>query len=439
MSSSIKYGSNMALIGPSPSDSDHIGKMNYLRLVQKFDLSISSQNVSVVGIGSKKEKAQVQFPEVINGSFDYFVSDGVNERLLGLRVESPLDLEEEERKSISNGLLQRRGQGENEDMRISTNNNIFLLSNLYGEEAVQLKNEDLEDFFVLGLGNCYVNSYSVACALGEIPSARVTFSSESFYLKRYESHTVTESGIEGMKVPAVKQVDGSPSDHDFVIDDRIYDLYNYDGSLDPLRTSPNVVETTSPTSMGISISGNSIGFLNENNTEENKNFQSFSLDIKFPRYDYKTIQSQFSHDRPIVFPCRGVVSVAIIVDEMFEKDSRITKEDEFELSLSLGNASPENNFNEHVEMINYNIKGAKLESQNFSQDVGGEKMIWEATFSFLEGESTDLFYEELHSGTKGLFVKGLNQLGEESVTYEDEGEPVEKEGDGIFPTYIKLG
>ena len=432
----IKYGSNIALIGPSPSDSDHIGKVNYLRLVQGFGLNINSNNKNVIGIGSRGEVDQKFFPESIDGSIEYYLSDGVNEKLFGLTVESPFDQLEAERNSVSNGLLQKGGVTTGEQ-RISTNNNIFLLTSKDFDDAI---NTASDDFTVLALGNCYVNSYNVSFSIGGIPTANIGFSCETFYLKDYVPHSGSQDNItNAMNVPAIKQEDGSASDYGYVIDHNIFDIYDYSGGVyDPLKATPNVIEEVSTNTMDILISGDSIGVLSGSSSEDNKCFQSLELSLNLPRYEHRSLKSKYVHDRPLLFPCVGSVSVSLIVDEFSSGDSRTFSREPFDIHLTLKGGGTSGEYNE--EFLNYQIKSAKLESQSFSQGIGGS-LVWNANFSFFEGESTDLFYREEHSGTNGLFMSGLPEIQESKIIYEKGiGAIVSESGwlNNTFPAFIEL-
>ena len=298
----------------------------------------------------------------------------------------------------------------------------------------------MDEFSILGLGNCYVKSYAISCGLGDFPKASVSFSSESFFLTDYSKHSGVQSGISGaMNVPAVSQRDGTPSEHSFVIDDSIYDIHNYSGGVvDPIKLTPNVIEPTNPTTMEIMISGDSIGVLSGNNTENSQCFQSFSMGLNVPRYEHRSLKSKYAHDRFPLFPCEGSVSVSLIVDEFASGDSRFFSNDPFDIAVKLKGNDGAGGYTK--DFIRYDIKSAKLESQSFTQGIGGN-LVWNANFSFLEGESTDQFDRENHSGTNGLFASGLSDLEESRIIYQDGVGIVQAENawlDDLFPAYIEL-
>ena len=415
MAQSIQYNANLALIGPSPSDSDHIGRMNYIRLMQGANISISQPVDDVIGIGAKGSRGRKYLPPKLKGTFNYILSDGVNEKLFGFTVESPLDYQNPERVSFSNGLNSCGGITD-EDFRFFNNHNIFILTEKDGNDAVEVENDNLDNFSVFGMGNCYVDSYSLSCGVNEIPNVSLGFSAETFYLADYIPHTTGVSGefISGMSVPAVSQEDGSASEYMFNIHNEIYRLKDHAGSFDPMveTTGHFVTGITHPSFMEIYVSGSAIGMLSGSNNF-NTPFQSLKLNLPIPRREQKSIKSKYNHDKPFVFPLEGSIDFSMIVDEFVEGDARFFGQEDFDIHLKFRGNVGDGSTSYTQEYLNVFIKGAKIQAQSFSQ--ADSRMVWNTSMSFVEGESVNVFDREFHSGEKGIFFSGLSGLPQDDV------------------------
>lgn len=379
-------------------------------MIQSCNLSITQRDIAVSGIGSKSYVEKKALPPKISGSISYFASDGYNEKIMGLNVLSPLDLTPPsgsppvELTSLTNNL-QSKSYIDDDEKNMFFNNNLFMLTRKDSQDAMEAGDLDLEEFSVMGIGNCYAESYSFECSVGSTPTSSINFSAETLTIQQYD--------LDGIFVPSVTQ-SGTPSPYDFKINSDIYQL-DRDGFLNPLTEteSPYPKTPASPLKTEVFITGDSIGILSGDSTSNSVNLQSVSISLDLPRTELNSISSKYILDKPYLYPLQGSVSLSMVIEDYVVGDTRFYENQDFDIRVSVKGTEVDSP-NCSLDLSDICIIGARIKSQSFTQGVGG-RMLWNADLAFEEGESTDVFDREFHGGLKGIFFKGLYGLGGEEI------------------------
>ena len=151
----------------------HTG-ISQLRRVQNanYSFSVNRQDVNQFGQLARIDAVAID-PPTVSLDFSYYLTNGVNEKLLGLNVEAVDD-------PNSEGALNTKFLEEgNPDGR-----NFFILTTAQGTDAVgQDHSANESKHSVIALGNGYVSSYSCEASVGGMPTANCTV--EGLNLRSY--------------------------------------------------------------------------------------------------------------------------------------------------------------------------------------------------------------------------------------------------------------
>jgi hypothetical protein len=199
----------------------HTG-ISQLRRVQNanYSFSVNRQDVNQFGQLARIDAVAID-PPTVSLDFSYYLTNGVNEKLLGLNVEAVDD-------PNSEGALNTKFLEEgNPDGR-----NFFILTTPQGTDAVgQDHSANESKHSVIALGNGYVSSYSCEASVGGMPTANCTV--EGLNLRSY-------IGSKGLPVPAVNTNYGTPiTGVEFTVPPAVSGVLN--DSAPPLTTQPTIV------------------------------------------------------------------------------------------------------------------------------------------------------------------------------------------------------
>jgi hypothetical protein len=199
----------------------HTG-LSQLRRVQNanYSFSVNRQDVNQFGQLARIDAVAID-PPTVSLDFSYYLTNGVNEKLLGLNVEAVDD-------PNSEGALNTKFLEEgNPDGR-----NFFILTTPQGTDAVgQDHSANESKHSVIALGNGYVSSYSCEASVGGMPTANVSV--EGLNLRSY-------IGSKDLPVPAVNTNYGTPiTGVEFTVPPAVSGVLN--DSAPPLTTQPTIV------------------------------------------------------------------------------------------------------------------------------------------------------------------------------------------------------
>lgn len=281
--------------------------------------------------------------------------------------------------------------------------NIFMVFTEEGKDVARQTyyktDPDAANFNVFGFGDCYINSYSTRGAVGTFPTTTVSYVCENIQ--------VSQSGS-GVNIPAVNKQSGLPiTDKNFSIPSTYEGLGNVSVLL---PGDMNLSFQSAPKMTGIlAMYGTGYaGSLTSNIVDIGVKFsdikvQSYELNIPLERQPLYSLGFKNAVDRRIVFPLVATLGVNCFYGDLETGNLAYLRKNNVDYNVSLVIDNPPNADVQGVA-FQYDLRRAKLNSVNYSSDIGPP-----ATVSLLF--SVELEPEDL---TKGLFISGaLNTLSEE--------------------------
>lgn len=346
---------------PSTGMQTGLNTVRQLSRVQSFDEDFTRNFTDVNQFGNLAaiDRIEVEAPEV-TASFSYYLTDGLNERLIGLAVPTSGAGGFANQTSIISGLLSKA----------TDEKNYYLLIADEGNDAAGYT---LSRTGVIGLGNAYITSYTVNAAVGDIPTADVEL--EALNLRVYGQ---LQPGLIN-DIPAVTVSNGQP-------------ITGVRFSL-PGATSLTGVGTPNallPGDILFSPSG-TLGF-----SDTDLKVQDFTLTVDLPRTPLNRIGSRFAFSREIDFPITSTLEMTAEVGDLESGNL-----------VDLICSNPNRDFTITMRApacggtgaaaLTYFFRGAKLTSQSFSSSIG-ENATMTATYEVQVGspQQTD----------RGIFLSG---------------------------------
>lgn len=421
--------------GPyGPSGSIYRSLLEPLDRVQSinFDFTINRQDINQFGRLARIDSIVMEAPTV-NLSYDYYLTDGANERKMGFNI--PTSDGDGGYRPVSDnywtGDLAVSGYSALSGLIDDTvGNNYFIL---VGKEGKDLEDDPVtsyvnlpmsdSDFDVISIGNGFISDYNINAAVGSIPTASVSV--EAFNVQTDNrasgsstSHSSVASsnnplmsgyGMNFAAIPAVDQANGltgitledsakfanTPrnSTNGVAVERFVrYSVPTYNtGNADMAALRPGDI------AFEMSNSGTYQGFTDMDGAGE-AHLQSMSISVPMSRTVLGRLGNTFGYSRVVDLPLNVEVSLSAIVSEMnknnlFETLSSPIKHN-FTLTLRTANSTtgaPGNT------AIVFTVKNARLESETFSSAIGDNQTV-DMTFSTQVGGSNDT--------ENGLFMDG---------------------------------
>ena len=212
-------------------------------------------------------------------------------------------------------------------------------------------------------------SYSSEGSIGDFPTANVTVEALNMAF---------DAGATGNLLPSINPTDGTR------ITDKIYSLTGAAKHSSSDTTSvlkPGDITLSIPnTDGGISISDAKI--------------QSYNLSVDFGREPLQRLGNRFAFAREITFPVTVSMSVDALLGDLTTGNlaTIIDADKDYDLMVELKK--------DGTRHIAYVLKGAKLDSQEYSSTIGDKQVCKLFNFSAQVGAKTET--------TVGLFMSGVN-------------------------------
>jgi hypothetical protein len=348
-----------------------------------FEIDLAGSRQDVREFGQLARISTVRLSEIDPTlSLGYFLGNGENELALGFDNSSGADTQ-----MISSII--------NEDPTQSQRN-IFIATVKEGEDAFTAAkwNTEEDNHDVVGFGNCFINSYSVNLAVGEIP--RVD-------LEVQASNVVFWTGCQsGLFNPSL-DLEGERTHSGLVL-------------LPPPDTGEVGHAVLRPHDVSVTFVDDQISNLTSGTAVGGVSFasmpiQSCSIDLPLAREVIESLGSERAYAKPVQFPIDVTVNISSLVNEY------TTGALEFALTGSAGNKTT----NIDIEVKDGNkvrnkfvLTGALLDSQSFSQGLDDNETV-DLTFSAQIGgaSTTDqglLFTAATGAddGISGVFLTGMD-------------------------------
>ena len=369
------YGITSAPYGPTTPTSLLAGGslLKKLDRVQScnFNFTINRQDINEFGRLARLDSIVMESPTV-GLDFSYYVTDGLNERLLGFNMYHTTDPSNTiaTAQSISGLLSDLQG------------NNFYILTVQEGEDVVGTPSSTTpaNTNTIVGIGNGFITEYGFDASVGAIPTANVTI--EAFNIKA-DALTGNANGVITGYSPAI-DITQSPASK-FTSSGTSY------GISGVFTTGVSNVTALRPGDISLSLPSTTDGMINVAGTDK-AHIQSFKFTIPLSRTVLQRLGNTFGFARVINVPINMDITISAIVSELktmnlFDKLTVATKNN-FTITLQDSNSTAK---------VTYGISGAILSSENYSENLGDNQTV-DFTFSLQLGGANDT--------ANGIFMSG---------------------------------
>lgn len=302
-------------------------------------------------------------PPTVGLTFSYYLSNLINESLIGLTVNKAGDATQV---SCLSGILNAT----------TDQKNYFIKTVGEGNDAIDYNPSTYD---VISFGNGYMSSYTAQGSVGNFPTADVTIAALNAQMQ-----SVTHSA--GATTPAVFQADGTQvTGWGYSLPTGLTSYGNT-----PL-TNNQGISVLRPGDITLSLGlGAGDGFA----TESDIKAQSFNISVSTNQEDLNKLGTKFAFAKVPRFPVSATLTVnALVGDHQTGSLIEIVNNNK-DFNPSINIVKPGTS----TTICNYQLKGAKLESQDFSSSIGANKSV-NFTFTTQIGGPQDT--------THGLFLSGI--------------------------------
>lgn len=432
----VPSGFDAATSGPyGPSGSIYRSLLEPLDRVQtiNFDFSINRQDINQFGRLARLDSIVMESPTV-NLSFDYYLTDGANERKMGFNVPTSWGVGTDFRPSSAGywtGDLAVSGHSALSGLIEDTvGNNYFIL---VGKEGKDLENDPITayvdkpfsetDFDTISIGNGFISDYNIDASVGAIPTASVSI--EGFNIKtdnRASGSTTSHANVDstsnplssgnGLNFPAIPAVDQTNGVTGIQLQDSAafanspswsangtplprytrFSVPTYDtGSADMAALRPGDI------TFEMTNSGDYDGFTDMDGDGQ-AHLQSMSINVPMSRTILQRLGNTFGYSRVVDLPLDVSVSLSAVVSELNKNDlfEKLSSPQTHNFKLTLKEANSDTGTPSQTAMV-FEVKNARLDSESFSNAIGDNETV-DMSFSTQIGGSNDT--------DNGLFMEG---------------------------------
>ena len=338
-----------------------LNTVRQLSRVQSFDEDFTRNFTDVNQYGNLAaiDRLEVEAPDV-TASFSYYLTDGLNERLLGLTVPTSGAGGFASQVSCVSGLL----------TKATDEKNYYLVIADEGNDAAGYT---LARTGVIGIGNAFITSYSINAAVGDIPTADVEL--EGLNIRVYGQ--LQPGNLND--IPAVRPADGQA-------------ITGVRFALPQAAaiTGGAIAAALLPGDITFSPTG-TLGF-----SDSDLKVQDFTLTVDLPRTPLNRIGSRFAFSREIDFPVTSTLEMTAEVGDLESGNlvDLLCTNPNRDFTITMRNPSCAGT---GTAAITYLFRGAKLTSQSFSSSIG-DNATMTATYEVQIGspQQTD----------RGIFISG---------------------------------
>lgn len=375
----IIYQSEAVYAGPSPATGYHYGTFtpgiggnsnvpnantNLVKQLQRIQTANYSFTVDRTDVNQFGQLAAIDRVILTNPTvsldFSYINANLSNENILGFTVVSGST---DSAISAISGFLNKT----------TDERNYFIRTTPEGTDAVGFTDGSATSNGVIGIGNAFLTSYSTEGSVGNFPTTTINVEGLNMNF---------QNGISGNFVPAVNPVNGQALENYYQLAQAVENVGIGSGNaISALRPGDITLSLFNTLASGVDV-----------NT---MNIQSYTLSFDLGRTPIQRLGNKFAFTREIDFPLTVTLSVDAQVTTMNAGNlANLVVDDSAKYNPAITIKSPSDST---LTMAKYTLKGAKLDSQEYSSDIGSNKSVT-LTFSAQVGGPQDT--------TNGLFING---------------------------------
>jgi hypothetical protein len=375
----IIYQSEAVYAGPAPATGYHYGtytpgiggnsnvpdeNRNLVKQLQRIQTANYSFTVDRTDVNQFGQLAAIDRVILTNPTvsldFSYINANLSNENLLGFTIASGSS---DSAVSAISGFLNKT----------SDERNYFIRTTPEGTDTVGYTDGSSANNGVIGIGNAFLTSYSTEGSVGNFPTSTINVEGLNMNF---------QNGISGNFVPAVNPENGSALTNYYQLAQAVQNVGIGSGNaISALRPGDITLSLFNTLASGVDV-----------NT---MNIQSYTLSFDLGRTPIQRLGNKFAFTREIDFPLTVTLSVDAQVTTMNAGNlANLVIDDSAKYNPSITIKSPSDST---LTMAKYILKGAKLDSQEYSSDIGSNKSVT-LTFSAQVGGPQDT--------ANGLFING---------------------------------
>ncbi len=316
-----------------------------------FDYNKNLENVNELGLLSPKSRIEINNPN-ININLSYFLTDGLNEHLINLYVYNPIENIIE--KHFLNNVI--------------TNNNEQNYYLLVSEEGIDAHNYYNGKTGIIGIGNTCLTSYSINASVGSIPTVDIE--------------------LNGLNMAYYKNVSGINFLPSINLDNET-GIYFFKINKPNEIYCSNEISALKPGDIKFTMTG-ALGYDNVD-----LKVQDFSLSFNLDRTPLKKVGKQYPFVRELNFPIIAQLEITADVGDLQTNNlsDLICGKSDYNFNIIFNKPGCKN----FEPSIVYDIKSAKLISQNFTSNIGSNSTM-NAVY--------EIDISDINNLNKGLFVSG---------------------------------
>lgn len=336
-----------------------------------FNFTINRQDINEFGKLARLDSIVMESPTV-GLDFSYYVTDGLNERLMGFNMYHTTDATNTvaTAQSISGLLGDLQG------------NNYYILTVQEGEDVVgsSTSTTPASTNTIVGIGNGFISEYSFEASVGAIPTASVTV--EAFNIKA-DALVGSALGVITGFSPAI-DITAEPAT-------KLTTVSKAYGLSGVFTTGVSNVTALRPGDIVITLPGTTDGMVDLDG-DGKAHIQSFSFTIPLSRTILQRLGNTFGFARVIDVPINMDVTISAIVSELKTMNlfDKLTTPQKNNFTITLKDSAS-------TDKITYGISGAILSSETYSENLGDNQTV-DLTFSLQMGGANDT--------QNGVFMSG---------------------------------
>lgn len=346
-------------------------------------------------------------------NMSYLLTDGVNEKNLGLTVNK---IGCDEPKSIASVL--------------EKDQNIYVI---FGPEHLDLlQRSSLGGNDLIELNNCYLSKYALNVAVGSFPTVSTSWVGSNVSIKEYSDENPNISGVINTSNPILpngwdieKSYLGTenPDQHTF----ELPDIFQ--------REEPEIAALR-PMDISLSIPNLNIGGQKLN--KQRLSVDNFNVNIDISRKDLYGIGSNFAFDRKLDYPLKGSISLSVIIDDL-EDGSLIKafeKEQPYDIEITINDPC----LDVEKQRVKLKIEHAIFTNKKVGKQIGSVSTLdidfyfsvtSEHGFYLFADKSTDsqLFLKSKYEDIGGFDAEYFSNSGEQTTQQENFEDWLTNDGD----------
>jgi hypothetical protein len=376
----IIYQSEALYAGPAPATGFHYGTFtpgqggstntasestNLVKQLQRvqtvnYSFKVDRTNVNQFGQLASIDRVILNSPTV-SLDFSYLLANLANETGLGFSISSPGSSSEV---SAISGILNK----------VQDERNYFIRTVTEGSDAVEFADSTAANNGVIGIGNAFLTSYSTEGSVGNFPTTTINVEGLNMNFQK---------GTSGNYSPAINPINGSA----------LTNYYQLPKALQNSSNTTNIsgISALRPGDITLSIANTNAGGADV----DAMNVQNYTMSFDLGRTPIQRLGNKFAFTREINFPLTVTLKVdAQMTDLQTGALAQTVNNDSSIYTPTITIKSPTDST---VTVAQFKLKGAKLDSQEFSSDIGKNKTV-SLTFSTQVGGPQDL--------NNGIFISG---------------------------------